>query len=64
LFEERLQIALALLEQCERLYIGSNERHRRDYNQTFFAAVHIDQDGVNEPCSTRRSPSCATAALA
>jgi len=45
-FEERLEIALQLLEQCYRLYVSETEKARRDLNQTFFGALFIDKDGV------------------
>jgi len=46
LFEERLRVALALLEHCYRLYVGATERSRRDLNQGFFANLFVDTDGV------------------
>jgi hypothetical protein len=46
LVEERLEIALGLLEHCARLYVGETENARRDLNQAFFSALHVDKDGV------------------
>ena len=46
LIEERLEIALNLLEHCDRLYIGANEAGRRAANQAFFAALYMDTAGV------------------
>ncbi len=46
LVEERLEIALALLENCDRLYSDSDETGRRSLNQAFFAELHLDQHGV------------------
>ena len=46
LVEERLEIALSLLEHCDRLYIGANEAGRRASNQAFFAALYMDTSGV------------------
>ncbi len=46
LFEERLQIALGLLEHCDRLYIGGSEKDRRALNQAFFSELYMDKDGV------------------
>jgi hypothetical protein len=46
LLEERLEIALALLEHCERLYIGGSDDDRRALNQAFFAALEVDREGV------------------
>jgi site-specific DNA recombinase len=46
LVEQRLEIALGLLEHCDRLYIGAGENDRRGLNQAFFEALFIDKDGV------------------
>ena len=46
LLEERLEIALGLLEQCDRLYLGESEPFKRGLNQAFFEALHIGPEGV------------------
>ncbi len=46
LFEQRLEIALGLLEHCDRLYIGADEKTRQALNQAFFSELYIDKDGV------------------
>ncbi len=46
LVEERLEIALALLEHCERLYADADYNSRRGLNQALFAELQIDRDGV------------------
>jgi hypothetical protein len=46
LVEDRLDIALALLEHCDRLYIGADDNSRRALNLAFFAGLHMDSDGV------------------
>ena len=46
LFDERLDIALGLLERCDRLYIGADDNSRRALNLAFFAGLHMDRDGV------------------
>ncbi len=50
LFDERLELALALalalLEQCDRLYTENDDQSRRDLNQVFFSEIRLDQDGV------------------
>jgi site-specific DNA recombinase len=48
LLEQRLEIALGLLEHCDRLYIGSDDKTRRAMNQTFFAALYVDGNGVQQ----------------
>jgi site-specific DNA recombinase len=48
LVEERLEIALGLLEHCARLYIGAGDNDRRSLNQAFFEALYLDADGVTE----------------
>jgi site-specific DNA recombinase len=39
LVEERLEIALDLLERCDRLYIGAGDNDRRALNQAPFEAL-------------------------
>ena len=46
LIEERLEIALGLLEHCDRLYIGETEPFRRALNQAFYSALHVGPEGV------------------
>jgi site-specific DNA recombinase len=46
LIEERLEIALLLLEHCERLYTDADDNSRRSLNQAFFAELQLDHDGV------------------
>jgi site-specific DNA recombinase len=46
LFEQRLEIALGLLEHCDRLYIGADEKTRQALNQAFFSELFMDKDGV------------------
>jgi site-specific DNA recombinase len=46
LVEQRLEIALGLLEHCDRLYIGADDNSRRGLNLAFFAGLYIDRDGV------------------
>jgi hypothetical protein len=46
LVEERLEVALGLLEHCDRLYIGADDNSRRGLNLAFFAALHVDRGGV------------------
>ena len=46
LLKERLEIALGLLEHCERLYIDGSDKDKRALNQAFFAVLEIDRDGV------------------
>jgi site-specific DNA recombinase len=46
LLHKRLDIALGLLEQCERLYLDISEKDRRAFNQAFFDGLFIDKDGV------------------
>jgi site-specific DNA recombinase len=46
LLEERLEIALGLLEHCERLYIGGSDKDKRALNQAFFAALEVDKHAV------------------
>ncbi len=45
-FEQRLDIALTLLEHCDRLYIGAGDDNRRALNQGFFSELYVDRDGV------------------
>jgi site-specific DNA recombinase len=44
--EERLDIALGLLEHCARLYIGEGDATKRAMNQAFFEALYTDREGV------------------
>jgi hypothetical protein len=37
--EDRLDVALGLLEHCDRLYIGADDNSRRDLNLAFFAGL-------------------------
>jgi DNA invertase Pin-like site-specific DNA recombinase len=46
LVEERLETALELLEHCDRLYVGAPDNVRRSFNQAFFEALYIDENGV------------------
>jgi hypothetical protein len=46
LVEERLEIALSLLQHCDRLYTDADETARRSLNQAFFAELHLDEHGV------------------
>ena len=46
LLQQRLEVALGLLEHCERLYVGESEKTRRDLNQAFFEALEMDKHGV------------------
>jgi site-specific DNA recombinase len=46
LLEERLSVALALLEHCERLYRDADDNSRRSLNQAFFAELQLDREGV------------------
>ncbi len=46
LVEERLNIALDLLQHCDRLYLSIEDKYKRDYNQAFFEALYIDETGV------------------
>jgi site-specific DNA recombinase len=46
LVEQRLKIALGLLEHCDRLYVGADDKVRRDFNQAFFEALYINDNGV------------------
>lgn len=46
LLEERLDIALGLLEHCDRLYLGEGEPFKRGLNQAFYAAIHVGPEGV------------------
>jgi site-specific DNA recombinase len=46
LVEERLEIALRLLEHCDRLYVGAAETDRRALNQAFFDGLFIGPGGV------------------
>ena len=46
LFEQRLEIALGLLEHCHRLYIRESQATKRALNQAFFAELEMDTDGV------------------
>jgi hypothetical protein len=46
LVEHRLEIALGLLKDCDRLYIGAGENDRQGLNQAFFEALFVDKDGV------------------
>ena len=48
ILEERLKIALGLLEHCHRLYIRESEPTRRALNQAFFAGLEMDTDGVKK----------------
>ena len=48
LLEERLEIALGLLEHCARLYLTADEETRRSLNQVFFDSVFMDSNGVKE----------------
>jgi site-specific DNA recombinase len=54
LVEQRLDIALRLLERCDRLYVGAAEKDRRALNQAFFGALFVDRDGVKR--ATLASP--------
>ena len=44
-----LEIALRLLEHCDRLYIGAGDKDRRALNQAFFCGLYIDEEGVDLP---------------
>lgn len=44
--EQRLEVALGLLEHCERLYVGESDKVRRDLNQAFFDGLEMDKHGV------------------
>ncbi len=46
LAEQRLEVALQLLAQCDRLYAGAGESDRRALNQAFFDAVFVNEHGV------------------
>ncbi len=46
LVEERLEIALRLLEHCERLYTEADDNSRRSLNKAFFAELQLDQGGI------------------
>ncbi len=46
LAEQRLEIALQLLEQCDRLYASSGDEERRAFNQAFFGGLFIGPNGV------------------
>ena len=46
LLEERLEIALGLLQNCDRLYLGESEPFKRGLNQAFYEALHIGPEGV------------------
>jgi site-specific DNA recombinase len=46
LLHKRLDIALGLLEHCERLYLGISDKDRRAFNQAFFDGLFIDRGGV------------------
>jgi site-specific DNA recombinase len=46
LVEQRLDIALKLLERCDRLYVGADENSRRGLNLAFFAGLYLDREGV------------------
>jgi hypothetical protein len=48
LVEEPLELALGLLEHCDRHYIGSGEQERRALNQAFFDSLYVDESGVVE----------------
>ena len=48
LLEERLEVALGLLEHCHRLYIGESEPFKRGLNQAFYAAIHVGPEGVTQ----------------
>ena len=43
---QHLEIALGLLENCDRLYVGANESIRRDLNQAFFSALFVSKEGI------------------
>jgi hypothetical protein len=46
LVEKRLDAPPDLLEHCDRLYVGATDRVRRDFNQAFFEALFVDENGV------------------
>jgi site-specific DNA recombinase len=44
--EQRLEIALGLLEKCDRLYVGADEMVRRDLNQAFYSGLFVNKEGI------------------
>ena len=48
LAQERLEVALGLLERCDQLYARCDDRERQQLNQAFFEALYLDVKGVEE----------------
>lgn len=46
LAEQRLEVALQLLAQCDRLYAGAGESDRRALNQAFLDGLFVNEQGV------------------
>lgn len=48
LAQDRLEVAVGLLEHCDHLYARCGDAERQQLNQAFFEALYLDVDGVEQ----------------